>query len=170
MTTARHSCIRGPVLNRALPGGYRQRGAVLIVGLVMLTVMTLLVVSMLKTSIIDLKIGGMSQDAMANASNADIGLTNYFNINNNAFQPNCAATAGTGCAVYTPPAVTGGAVLVTANQVYCKDKPGFTGNQVGSAFQAIVVDAISQATSSVGNATRLHAGIEQDLPPGACGA
>ncbi len=155
--------------NRA-PAGRSQQGAVLIVGLVMLTVMTMLVVSMLKTSIIDLKIGGMSQDAMSNASNADIGLTNYFKINNGTFQPNCAVSAGVGCAVYTPPVVTGGTVVVTANQVYCKDKPGFTGNQVGSSFQAIVIDAISIATSSIGNSTRLHAGIEQDLVPGACGA
>ncbi len=67
----------------------RQRGAVLVVGLVMLTVMTMLVVSMMKTSIIDLKIGGMSQDALVNVSNADVLLNTFFNLYNGKFSNNC---------------------------------------------------------------------------------
>ena len=48
-----------------------QRGAVLIVGLVMLAVMTLLVVSMIKTSVVELKIGGASQIAQQNCNLID---------------------------------------------------------------------------------------------------
>ncbi|HUI26142.1 MAG TPA: PilX N-terminal domain-containing pilus assembly protein, partial [Candidatus Kryptonia bacterium] len=54
-----------------------QRGAVLIVSLVMLAVMTLFVISMLKTSVIELKIGGSSQVASINVANADSAIDNF---------------------------------------------------------------------------------------------
>ncbi len=53
--------------------------------------------------------------------------------------------------------------------MYFGDKPGFSGNQVGTSFQTVVVD-ISTGTviSSLNSKTRLHLGVAQDLPPGAC--
>jgi Tfp pilus assembly protein PilX len=172
--TAKHSTTPG--LRHAVAGHAprRQRGAVLIVGLVMLTVMTLLVVSMIKTSIVDLKIGGVSQDAMINFNNAEIGLMTYFNNNNGKFSNNCLTlAAGVNCSNFTAPVVSGGNNPgLTASQIYCGDKPGFTGNQVGLAYQTVVFDVISEATSAINNTwmVRLHAGIAQDLPPGACSA
>src|SRR5580658_7017122 len=86
-------------------GGSRQRGAVLIVGLVMLTVMTLLVVSMLRTSIIDLKIGGISQDAQVNFNNAEIALMTYSNANAGLLSHNCLVLNLCNIGITTPPAV-----------------------------------------------------------------
>ena len=72
----------------------RQRGAVLVIGLVMLTVMTLLVVSMMKTSIIDLKIGGVTQDNLVNVNNADVILNTYYNEYSGKFSSGCMTQPG----------------------------------------------------------------------------
>jgi Tfp pilus assembly protein PilX len=149
-------------------GGSRQRGAVLIVGLVMLTVMTLLVVSMLKTSIIDLKIGGISQDAQVNFNNAEIALMTYSNANGGNLSHNCLVLNFCNIGINTPPTVAGGTVTYTAWQAYCGDKPGFTGNQVGSSYQSVVIDVIADGTTVLGSNTRLHLGMAQDLAPGGC--
>lgn len=171
----------------------RQRGAVLVVGLVMLVVMTMLVVSMLKTSIIDLKIGGVSQDSLINLNNADVILNTYFSQATGRFSNNCIGLAGAlSCSPalipYVPPAMGGagglgvppagvmtspGVVLAnttppTVTQMYCGDKPGFTGNQVGSSYQTVVLDVSIWLVSTLGYQTRIHQGIAQDLPPGAC--
>ena len=50
----------------------RQRGAVLVVSLIMLAVLTLFVISMLKTAVVELKIGGVSQTTALNVSAADV--------------------------------------------------------------------------------------------------
>lgn len=149
----------------------RQRGAVLIVGLVMLTVMTMLVVSMLKTSIIDLKIGGVSQDALVNFSNAEIALASYLNNNTGNLSNNCLTIpVGVACNNFTLPGafLNGSTPTLAATQTYCGDKPGFTGNQIGVSIQSVVIDVVSTATSVLGNQTRLHLGLSQDIPPGAC--
>ena len=49
-----------------------QRGAVLVVSLIMLAVLTLFVISMLKTAVVELKIGGVSQTTALNVSAADV--------------------------------------------------------------------------------------------------
>jgi Tfp pilus assembly protein PilX len=178
----RQSSIQTPGRPGQLPR--RQRGAVLVVGLVMLTVMTMLVVSMLKTSIIDLKIGGVSQDAIVNVNNADVILSTYFNLNTGKFSNNCITLPGAlSCnqawvapVLATPPQFvnTPAAMAMapttppTPLQMYCGDKPGFTGNQVGTSFQSVVIDASIWLTSTLTNQTRLHLGIAQDLPPGSC--
>jgi Tfp pilus assembly protein PilX len=149
-------------------GSARQRGAVLIVGLVMLTVMTMLVVSMLRTSIIDLKIGGISQDAQVNFNNAEIALTTYANANAATLSHNCIVLNLCNIGIATPPVVAGGTVTYTAWQAYCGDKPGFTGNQVGSSYQSVVIDVIADGTTVLGSSTRLHLGMAQDLAPGGC--
>jgi Tfp pilus assembly protein PilX len=155
--------------HRRKPGTARQRGAVLIVGLVMLTVMTMLVVSMMKTSILDLKIGGVGQDALVNFSNAEIALGSYFANNTGKFSNNCLTLTGAlACNVYTVPTLTGGAVTLTATQTFCGDPAGFTGNQVGTGFQVVVIDALATAVSALGNTMRLHMGVSQGLPVGSC--
>jgi Tfp pilus assembly protein PilX len=149
-----------------LPG--RQRGAVLIVGLVMLTVMTMLVVSMMKTSIIDLKIGGVGQDALVNFNNAEIGLHSYFANNSGNLSHNCLTLAPPTCANYTLPAIIAAPVVViTATQVTCGD-PHKYGEMVGSGFPVVVFDAVATATSGLGNTLRIHMGISQELPTGSC--
>jgi Tfp pilus assembly protein PilX len=165
----------------------RQRGAVLVIGLVMLTVMTLLVVSMMKTSMLDLKIGGVSQDNLVNVNNADIILNTYYNEYTGKLSNNCITQPG---ANTCSPAISGWtapqfstpgntpASWGTANnqlpvlwQMYCGDKPGFNGNQVGSGYQTVVLDvSTGPVVSNLGSQTRLHLGVSQDLAPGACSA
>ena len=69
-------------------GPARQQGAVLIVGLVMLAVMTLLVVSMIKTSVVELKIGGATQIAQQNMTNAERMINTFIDVNNGRFAAN----------------------------------------------------------------------------------
>lgn len=148
----------------------RQRGAVLIVGLVMLTVMTMLVVSMMKTSIIDLKIGGVGQDALVNFNNAEIGVNSFFATNQGKFSNNCLTlSGGLACNDYTLPAFTGGSVVLIATQIYCGDPGGFGGMEVGKGLPVVVFDVRATATSTLGNMTRVHMGVSQGLPQGACG-
>ena len=101
-----------------------QRGAVLVVGLVMLTVMTLLVVSMIRTSVVELKIGGASQIAQQNLTNAELMINSFLNANNSRFAAHYLALPG----------ATGG--------------PAATAS--GSPAAAAASTAASPATSSAG--------------------
>ena len=73
--------------NFRTPRSHRQRGAVLVVSLIMLAVMTMFVISMLKTAVIELKIGGSSQVAAQNLANADIAIENFMALNSGRFAP-----------------------------------------------------------------------------------
>jgi hypothetical protein len=65
-----------------------QRGAVLVVSLIMLAVMTLLVITMIKTAVLDLKIGGASQQAALNLANAEVAINTYL-VGNPTFSLGC---------------------------------------------------------------------------------
>jgi len=80
-----------------------QRGAVLATSLIVLVVMTLLVLGMLKTSVLELKIGGMVHSAEQNFSNAEVGLAKYINDNNGRFSDGCLSAAGTSNCFCTNP-------------------------------------------------------------------
>jgi len=67
----------------------RQRGIALVVGLVMLTVLTLLVVTAIKIGILELKIGGVSYGAAQNFANIDLALSRFMNDNSGNFQADC---------------------------------------------------------------------------------
>ena len=71
----------------------RARGAVLVVSLIMLAVLTLFVISMIKTSIIELKIGGSSQIAAVNLAAADAALDNFLAANAGRFAPGWLTSA-----------------------------------------------------------------------------
>ena len=76
-----------------IPRFHRQRGAVLVVSLIMLAVMTMFVISMLKTAVIELKIGGSSQVAALNLTNADTAIDNFMAVNSGRFAPNFLSSA-----------------------------------------------------------------------------
>jgi hypothetical protein len=144
------------------------------------------VVSMMKTSIIDLKIGGVSQDNLINVNNADIILNTYFNEYSGKYSNNCLTQPGANSCSPTVGWVApqfsstsnaphswgnGGNNLPVVSQMYCGDKPGFNGNQVGSGYQTVVLDvSTGPVVSQLGSQTRLHLGVAQDLAPGACSA
>jgi Tfp pilus assembly protein PilX len=159
---------------------HRQRGAVLIVSLIMLAVMSMFVISMLKTSILELKIGGASHVAALNFANAEYALNKWISDNNGRIAPNFlgltpTGLSGSGCNVTTvgggqctdPPTVFGGAVTLTPTQIYCGLSAQF-GNDVNNALEAVRVDVRATATGTLGGTTIIHLGVESLAPPGSC--
>ena len=82
------------MINQLSSAPFRQRGAVLVVSLIMLAVLTLFVISMIKTSIVELKIGGVSQTAASNLSAADSAIDNFLALNSGRFAPNWLTAVG----------------------------------------------------------------------------
>ena len=164
--------------------GTRQRGAVLIVGLVMLAVMTLLVVSMIKTSVVELKIGGATQIAQQNMTNAERMINTFIDVNNGRFASNYlplpAASGGP-----TPPggasssydstvgvysvantALHHGNANLQVQQIHCA--PDATiGRSYGALF-FVHFDIRSTATGTLGGTSSVHQGIRSTVPAGSC--
>jgi Tfp pilus assembly protein PilX len=156
----------------------RQRGAVLIVSLIMLAVMSLFVISMLKTSILELKIGGASHVAQLNFANAEFAINKWINDNNGRLAPSFLGITplAAGCNVTTagagqctdPPAVFGGNVAITPTQIHCGPWAQF-GSMMGSMqLSAVQFDIRSMATGTLGGTTIVHQGVQSLAPPGAC--
>lgn len=159
----------------ALP---RQRGAVLIVSLIMLAVMSMFVISMLKTSILELKIGGASHVAQLNFANAEYAINKWINDNNGRLAPGFLALAAlsAGCNVNTvgggpctdPPAVYGGTVALALAQIHCGPWAQF-GSMMGSMqLSAVQFDVRATATGTLGGTTIIHQGVQSLAPPGTC--
>ena len=163
-----------------------QRGAVLVVGLVMLTVMTLLVVSMIKTSVVELKIGGASQISQQNLSNAELVINTFLNENNTRFAAHYLGLAAAAGGPVPPPlpgatgsynaattiyTVTPGNVLygqanLQIRQIQCTARR--VQGQDATAFQYVFFDVRSTATGSLGGSTTVNQGIRTTVPSGSC--
>jgi hypothetical protein len=157
----------------------RQNGAVLVVSLIMLAVLTLFVISMIKTSIIELKIGGASQTAAANLAAAESAIDNFLSLNSGRFAPNWLTAVGPAGPVggsfnystlsnaYGAP---GSAVIVVANQIGC-GAPRTIGQSIGSqSLQAVQFDVAATATGGLGTggSAVVHQGVQALAPSGAC--
>jgi len=156
----------------------RQRGAVLVVGLIMLVVITLFVISMIKTSSIELKIGGASQIAALNFSNAELAINNFISLNNGQFAPGFLSipTGNPGAPVACSlancggnlPLVDGGSVTVTPTQLACGNWIAY-GQQMGALnLQAVQFDISANATGTLGGSTTVHSGVQSLAAPGSC--
>ena len=176
---------RGSAIQGAIALRRPQRGAVLIVGLVMLAVMTLLVVSMIKTSVVELKIGGANQIAQQNLTNAELMINNFIDVNNGRFASNylplppasggplkpLAASSGTYNAAtlaYTVPNtnVHVGQANLEVRQIQCSGL-----RQIGisyGAIQHVFFDVRSTAVGALGGSTTVHQGIRSVVPSGSC--
>ena len=157
----------------------RQRGAVLVVSLIMLAVLTLFVISMIKTSIIELKIGGSSQVATINLAAADAAVDNFLALNGGRFAPNWLGAVGpagpvAGSFNYTAAnsayGALGSAVVVVAVQLSCG-----AWSQIGTMFgamslQAVQFDLAATATGGIGTAGSavVHQGVQAAAPGGSC--
>lgn len=162
--------------------GHRQHGAVLIVSLIMLVVMTLFVVSMLKTSIVELKIGGSSQVVALNFSNAEVAIDNFISRNNGRFAPFFLArppsgapcdrtTAGAGPCNALPPRLVGGSVAVSAIQLHCGTWTAFgtmMNENALTSLRAAQYDLRVVATGTLGGTTTLHQGLQTLAAAGSC--
>ena len=156
-----------------------QRGAVLVVSLIMLAVLTLFVISMIKTSIIELKIGGASQTAALNMSAADSAIENFLSLNSGRFAPNWLTLVGAagpvaGSLNYTAAqgaySALGSSVVIVATQLSCGAAKQI-GAQIGpQGQQAVQFDIAATASGAVGvgGQTVVHQGVQALAPSGAC--
>ena len=145
----------------------RQSGAVLIVSLILLVVMTLFVLSMLKTSIIELKIGGASQVAAVNFSNAELAINNFVAANNGRFGPGFLTTAGANRAINNPLDVTGGSVQVIPNETQCVGAPSIGGTQMG-VVATVQFNVRAVASGALGGSTTVVQGVESWVQGSGC--
>jgi hypothetical protein len=164
-----------------------ERGAVLVVGLVMLAVMTLLVVSMIKTSVVELKIGGANQIAQQNLTNAELMINNFVDLNNGRFASNYlplssasggpvspglttssySSSSGKFMASPTTTNVQYGRADLEVRQIQCSDTKT-PGTQLGGTVQHVFFDVRSTATGTLGGSTTVHQGIRSMVPAGSC--
>lgn len=145
----------------------RQKGAVLVVSLIMLAVMTLFVISMLKTSIIELKIGGASHVTAINFSNAELAINNFINANQGRFAPGFLVPGAVNPVVNVAPAVDRGTVTVDVVELRCASVIGALGTQL-NLLQGVQFDVRATARGELGGTTVMHQGVEAILPSGAC--
>ena len=163
----------------------RERGAVLVVSLIMLVVLTLLVISMIKTSVIELKIGGSSQTAATNLAAAESAIDNFLALNGGRFAPGWltspipTSAPVAGSLAYTGAAgaygALGSTVTVVANQIYCgvylQIGTNFLPVNSGSlGLQAVQFDIAATATGGLGTGGTavVHQGVQAVAPSGAC--
>ena len=153
-------------LNRHSKRG--QSGAVLVVSLIMLAVMTLFVISMLKTSVLELKIGGSSQVAAINQSNAEAAVDNFLALNSGRFASLFLTAIGPAGPVVGSFAYSGyaGTVALQAAQLACGGiPPGVFGstqyNTPGLKAVQFDIGATASTTGfgTVGDRTVVHQGI-----------
>lgn len=157
----------------------KERGAVMVVSLIMLAVLTLFVISMLKTSIIELKIGGASQTAAINLTAAESGIDNFLSLNSGRFAPGFVTAVGPaapvpGSLAYTAPVnaygAAGTSVVLAINQTGC-GTPKQVGEQIGNSnFQAVQFDigATASGALGIGGVTVVHQGVQSLAPQGSC--
>jgi len=163
------------MMDRISHSAARQRGAVLVVGLIMLVVMTLFVISMIKTTSIELKIGGVSQIQAINFANAELAINKFINDNNGRFAPGFLSLAQgvPGAQINNPPNLlyAGDQVQIQATQTACEPyqcPPQFQcqfGNQIWNAAQ---FDVQATATGAIGGTTVVHTGVQTLAPAGSC--
>jgi len=154
----------------------RQRGAVLVVGLIMLGVMSLLVASMIRTSILELRIGGANQAALETFANAESALLAAIAANAGRWAPGFAnLPAGSpGAPVQVVPllAVQNGTVdEPVIRQIACgnpAEGASLTAIGQNNAVGIGVFDGVSTARSVLGGVQRLGARMELQTPGGAC--
>ncbi len=180
-----------------LSPGQRQHGIALVVGLVMLTVLTLLVVAAIKIGILELKIGGVSYGAAQNFANVDLALSRFMNDNSKNFQIGCLLADRTNPALscfYPVPLPAGvsvsgssathfvasyalyaGQVDVQAQEVSCMTNAARgTGNNVSStaghsAPDLYTADMSARAQGNFSGLTIVRQGGTRLLAPCSCG-
>jgi hypothetical protein len=167
------STVRMPALPSGFSSAPRQRGAVLIVGLIMLAVMSLLVISMIRTSILELRIGGANQVALETFANAEVAMVGVVTANSGRWAPRFTTlpVGNPGRPDLTPPVLVNGTATVTIQQIAC----GFVadGSSVCSAGRPNCVPKASfnvaaAAQSVLGGVQRVSQGVEVSIAPNAC--
>ncbi|TMQ77595.1 hypothetical protein ACCUM_2914 [Candidatus Accumulibacter phosphatis] len=141
--------------------------------LIMMVIMTLLVISMLRTGVIELRIGGASQISAQNLANAEAAIWDFMNRNRGNFFHGAVLDVNLSDDFdFTSRQFSHLTnVTLTANEVACTDFAGVgSGNMLGpSALQAVYFDVRADARDPVfAGRTIVNQGIRGILPPGGC--
>jgi hypothetical protein len=147
----------------------QQRGAALIISLVLLAVMTLLVVSTMRSSLLQLKLSGGNETVAITQANAEISIADFVDANIGRFASGFLAlpTASNG-AIYPASTIFDGTVTLAANQVFCGQAERFD-CQMGQGCPPVAqFDLAATATVARGGRAIVHQGIETEVPAGSC--
>ena len=155
-----------------------QRGAVLVVSLIMLAVLTLFVISMLKTAVVELNIGGVSQTTALNVSAAESAINNFMVLNSGRFAPSWLTASGAsgpvpGSMSYTAATsaygAAGSSVTINAIQIKCGPPKQIAVQISNTSQQAVQFDIAATASGALGTGTTtIHQGVQTLAPAGAC--
>lgn len=150
-----------------------QTGVVLMFSLIMMVIMTLLVVSMLRTGVLELKIGGASQTSAQNLANAEAAIWDFMNTNRGKLFHGAKLDVDLSDNYKFELREFSHLknVTLTATEVACTDFAGLgSGNMLGpSALQAVYFDVLAEARDPIfSGRTNVHQGVRGVLPPGGC--
>lgn len=154
-----------------------QAGVVLVTSLIMLVMMTLLVVSLVRTSVIELKIGGASQIAAQNLANAEAAIWALMNApaNRGGFTHDRPGGLDVDLTddydISLPKFKHLANVTLTGTEVACIPDTGVgSGNQQGEkAPDTVFFDLRADSRDPVfAGRTIVHQGVRSILPSGSC--
>jgi len=146
-----------------------ERGAALIVSLILLAVMTILVISTMRTSILQLRISGSTETLAVNLANAEVSIADFVDANIGRFAPGfLAMPAASGGALYPKTELNDSTVALVVTQVGCGPANTFTSQMGSNALQAVQFNVAATATVNRGGRSTVHQGTEALAPPGSC--
>jgi Tfp pilus assembly protein PilX len=146
-----------------------ERGMALIVSLILLVVMTILVISSMRTSILQLRISGSTETLSVNLANAEVSIADFVDANVGRFAPGfLAMPAAAGGALYPATVINDSTVNLVVTQVGCGAANTFTSQMGTNALQAVQFNVAATATVNRGGRSTVHQGTEALAPPGSC--
>jgi hypothetical protein len=146
-----------------------ERGAALIVSLILLAVMTILVISSMRTSILQLRISGSNETLSVNLANAEVSIADFVDANIGRFAPGfLTMPAASGGALYPETVLNDSTVALVVTQVGCGPANTFISQMGPGALQAVQFNVAATATVERGGRSTVHQGTEALAPSGSC--
>lgn len=133
----------------------QQRGAALIVSLILLVILTLLGVSMVKTNLLQFKIGGSRVWSAESLSEGENAVSQFINTNDGNFAPGFVPVL---------PVVDHVTFTATPELACVNNAIGFS---LGSNMSTVYHDITATATHPLGGEAVIHAGVSA-IFPGTC--
>lgn len=153
----------------SLASSRRQRGAVLIISLMLLAIMTLLVISTMRTALLQLRISGSTETLTVNLANAEVSIADFVDANLGRFAPGfLALPTAAGGALYPATVINDSTVNLVVTQVGCGPANSFISQMGPGSLQAAQFDVAATATVGRGGQSTVHQGTEALAPPNSC--
>ena len=151
------------------PARRSEQGAALVISLILLAVMTILVISTMRTSILQLRISGSTETLSINLANAEVAIADFIDANQGRFAPGfLALPAAAGGAIFPATVFNDSTVALVVTQLSCGPAVSFD-NQMGpGGLQSAMFDVAATATVARGGRSAVHLGAEAIAPPGSC--